>query len=81
MTRAAFQRELSRMSQAEKLQLVQELWDDIAKAPENIRLDAAERRVLDERVEAHRSNPRAAQPWSVVKRRVVAKLKAARRQK
>ena len=79
MTRAAFHRELSKMSRAEKLQLVQDLWDEIAEQSEDIRLSASERKLLDERVVAHERDPKAAQPWSIVKRRVVTKLKSSRR--
>jgi len=79
MTREAFQRELARMSRAQKLQLVQDLWDDIAEVSQDIEIDAQERRLLDARVAAHRRNASAAQPWPAVKRRVLAKLNGARR--
>jgi putative addiction module component (TIGR02574 family) len=79
MTRAAFHRELSKMTRAEKLQLVQDLWDSIAEESDDIQLDSQERRLLDQRVAAHRRNPRAAQPWNTVKRRVIGKIKTSRR--
>ena len=62
-----------------RLALVQELWDSIAEDSKVPKLDEAEGQLLDERVAAHRRHPNAAQPWSIVKRRVVAKLKARRR--
>ena len=81
MTQAAFHRELSKLSQAEKLQLVQDLWDSIAEQPEDIAIDDDERKLLDERLASHRRNPRAAQPWQNVKRRIVARVKSAQRRR
>ena len=44
-----------------------------------MRKSEAEKKLLDERVAEDRNNPGAAQPWSVVKRRIMAKLKSRRR--
>ena len=65
----------------ERLSLVQELWDSIAEEPHAVELTAAEKKLLDERVAADEKNPSAAQPWSTVKRRVMAKVKASRRKR
>jgi putative addiction module component (TIGR02574 family) len=79
MTRTALRTELSKLSRAQRIQLVQELWDTIAEEPDDIELTSAEKKLLDERVAADRKNPSAAQPWSTVKRRVMAKVNASRR--
>ena len=79
MTTKAIREKALALPVAERLTLVQELWDSIADEPREIDLSEAEKRLLQERVAADRKNPSAAQPWAAVKRRVAAKLKSRRR--
>jgi putative addiction module component (TIGR02574 family) len=79
MTAKAIREKALALPVAERLSLVQELWDSIAEQSDDIELSAADKKLLDERVAADRKNPSAAQPWSIVKRRVMTKLKSRRR--
>jgi len=56
---------------AERIQLVEELWDSIAEAPEALPLTEEQGRELDRRLEAHRESPHAAAPWSEVRKRLI----------
>ena len=58
------------LSPAERLQLVEEIWDSIASVPDSIEVTEAQRRALDRRLEAFRANPTAGDPWEVVKARI-----------
>ena len=59
----------SSLPMAEKLRVVQDLWDDIAThSGDEIPLSDEQRRVLDARLEAHVRDPSGARPWEVVRR-------------
>jgi len=60
---------------AERLQLVEELWDSIAADAdaEALPLTDAERVPVDERIDELRSNPAAGQPWSSVRAQILGK--------
>lgn len=49
--------QIERLSTAQKLQLLGELWDSIAADPKNVPVSEEERALLRERLEAHRQNP------------------------
>lgn len=57
------------LSPAEKLQLVQDLWDDIAANPSAIPVSESQIRELDERRENLQRNPGSALSWEEVQRR------------
>jgi putative addiction module component (TIGR02574 family) len=58
--------EAKKRSFAEKMQLVEDLWDAIAEEAAHRPLSAAQKRLLDERVRESRANPDAARPWEEV---------------
>ncbi len=62
--------EILSLSVKERLRIVEEIWDSIAASPEEIPLDAAQRKELDRRKREHRQNPSAAKPWSEIKARL-----------
>ena len=58
------------LSIAERLQLVEDVWDSIATEQPDataLPLTAAERAELDRRLDAHRNDPAAALPWAEVR--------------
>lgn len=57
------------MSVAERILLLQELWDDLAASPDDIELTEAQREELDWRIAEHRAAPDDVQSWPDVKRR------------
>jgi putative addiction module component (TIGR02574 family) len=62
--------ELLKLDVAERLELIEELWDSIASDPQvvgQLPLTDDERRLLDARLQGHRASPGAARPWSEVR--------------
>jgi putative addiction module component (TIGR02574 family) len=53
--------DFSHLSPAERLRLVEELWDSLS--PEDIPLTNAQELELDRREQLHRENPRRGRPW------------------
>jgi len=61
------------LSPSEKLQLVEDLWDDLAAAPEAVPVHDWQKRELARRKANLLKNPAAALPWEEVKRKVRAR--------
>ena len=51
---------------ADRLQLIEELWDSLAVTPEAILVPDAQRKELARRSRKHARNPSAAKPWEEV---------------
>jgi putative addiction module component (TIGR02574 family) len=58
------------LSPSEKLQLVEDLWDDLAAAPEAVPVHDWQKQELARRKTNLMKNPALGQPWDEVKRRV-----------
>jgi len=58
------------LSPSEKLQLVEDLWDDLASVPEEVPVHDWQKRELERRKANLMRNPASALPWEEVKRRV-----------
>ena len=58
------------LSPAEKLQLVEDLWDDLAATPEAVPVHDWQKEELDRRKANLRKNPASGLTWEEVKRRV-----------
>lgn len=58
------------LSPAEKLQLVEDLWDDLAATPETIPLHDWQKEELDRRKENLMKHPSSGLSWDEIKRRV-----------
>lgn len=61
------------LSIPERIQLVEDIWDTIANEPEEIKLTAEEKRIIDERLAAYHKNPDLGSPWEDVYKRIVSK--------
>jgi putative addiction module component (TIGR02574 family) len=61
---------LDRLSLAERILLVEELWDSIAASPEAVTLTEAQQQDLQHRLDAYRDHPKAGSPWEEVKTRL-----------
>lgn len=61
-----------RLSIAERLELVEDIWDSIAADADAdaLPLTDAERALLEERLAEHAANPGPGEPWSVVRARI-----------
>jgi putative addiction module component (TIGR02574 family) len=61
---------IDRLSIAERILLVEEIWDSIADKPEEVPLTDAQREELERRLAAYEANPRAGSTWEEVKARL-----------
>jgi putative addiction module component (TIGR02574 family) len=61
---------VTELSVAERILLVEELWDAIADDPEEIALTPAQRRELDRRLLRYRQTKAAGSTWAEVKARL-----------
>jgi putative addiction module component (TIGR02574 family) len=57
---------IDRLSVDERIALVQAIWDSISAEVERQPLTEAQRKEVDRRLAAHRTNPEAAIPWEQV---------------
>lgn len=56
---------------AERLRLVEAIWDSIADAPDGIELTESQRAELERRLDNYEKNPDAGSPWVEVKARIL----------
>jgi len=59
-----------RLSVAERIQLVEDIWDSIAAVPEAVPLTDGQREELDRRLESYHRDPAAGEPWEEVRERI-----------
>ena len=61
------------LSVAERIELVEYLWDSIAEVPESVELTAEQKKILSDRLNAYHKNPDSGSPWDEVKKRIKAR--------
>jgi len=66
--------EIGRLTPAEKLQLVQDLWNEIAASGDQQPIPDWHRRVLEEEDASYRANPLDGAPWPEVQARLLGRL-------
>lgn len=59
--------DILQLSVAERLQLVEDIWDSIATTSNNLPLTAAQEQELDRRMAAYEQNPTEGLPWDEFK--------------
>jgi putative addiction module component (TIGR02574 family) len=59
--------DIEQLSVAERIQLVEDLWDSLAMTPEVVSVTQAQRDELDRRLLAHHENPSEGASWAQVK--------------
>lgn len=62
--------DIRELSVAERIQLVEDIWDSIATTPETLPLTDSQRQELDRRLQSHQENPNAGSSWDEVKARL-----------
>jgi putative addiction module component (TIGR02574 family) len=62
--------EIKKLSVAERIMIVEEIWDSIAADQESLDVTEAQRHELDRRLDAYHSSPEEGSSWDEVKRRV-----------
>jgi putative addiction module component (TIGR02574 family) len=63
--------ELETLSLPEKLQLVEDLWDSIARSAADVPIPEWQKEELTRRKKRYLQNPDSAQPWSQVKKSIL----------
>ncbi len=58
---------------SERLQLVEDIWNSIADAPEALELTEEDKRFIDQRLEARERDPGAGSPWEEVYARITSR--------
>jgi len=62
--------EILELPVAERIRLVETIWDSIAEVPEAVDLSEAQRAELDRRLAAYEHDPSLGSPWSEVRSRI-----------
>jgi putative addiction module component (TIGR02574 family) len=62
--------DFSQLTVAERIMLVEEIWDSIAAEQAAVPLTSAQEAELDRRLEAHRQSPHEGASWEDVKARI-----------
>ena len=63
--------EILKLNVAERIQLVEDIWDSIASIPESIELTLDQRKELERRLALYRQNPIEGTPWGVLREQLV----------
>ena len=66
------------LTPAERIRLVQDIWDSIAAEPENVEVPEEHLRLIDERLREHGRDPSNVLTWPQVKRKLRRELARAR---
>jgi len=70
MTQSEIAAEIKQLTVAERLLLVQEIWDSIVADQESLPITEAQRDELDKRLEAYGAAPEEGSTWEEVKQRL-----------
>jgi putative addiction module component (TIGR02574 family) len=70
MTHAALREELLKLSAAERLELIEELWDSLDEEDEALALTDAQREDLERRLAEAEADPTGGSPWEEVRERI-----------
>jgi putative addiction module component (TIGR02574 family) len=74
MTQHAKFPELAQLPVADRLQILEEVWDSLTAAPEAIQVPDWHKTELDRRLESLASEPGTGRSWSEVKTEILARL-------
>lgn len=59
------------LSVAQRLLIVEQIWDSIAENPDSVPLTDSQKQELDKRLNSYQRNPEAGSPWKDVKERIL----------
>ncbi|MEI6436423.1 MAG: addiction module protein [Bacteroidota bacterium] len=63
-------KEILKLSIDERIHLVQTIWDSIAVDTQESEISEEHKKILDERLEAHKNNPKDVVSWEEIKKSV-----------
>jgi len=58
------------LSVAERVQLVEDIWDSIVEVPQEVPLTEEQKAELDRRLDAYHQDPNEGSPWGLVRERI-----------
>ena len=61
---------IKRLSVAERVRLVQDIWDTLQPTADELPLTEEQREIVDRRLEEHHRDPSSAIPWEEVRARI-----------
>lgn len=61
------------LSVAERIQLVEDIWDTIAEVPDEVGLTDSQKAEIDRRLDAYHRNPEEGFPWDMVRERILSR--------
>ena len=67
-------KDLKKLSKSEKILLINDLWDEVAKTEDDIPLSQNTKELLDKRYEAFQANPNVGLPWDDFKKKIQSEL-------
>ena len=56
---------------AERILIVEDIWDSIAEAPHSISITESEKKELERRLDSYHKNKSQGTPWDIVKARIL----------
>ena len=62
--------DILKLSVSERILMVEAIWDSITEEVEELELSPEVKRLLDERLEAHKNNPNEGYDWDEVKAKI-----------
>lgn len=62
--------DILKLSVSERILMVEAIWDSITEDEDKLELSEETKRLLDDRMEAHRKNPNEGSNWEEVKARI-----------
>jgi len=63
-------KDILELSVSERIQLAEDIWDSIAKVPDDVRLSNDQKMELDRRLDSYCDDPAKVSPWDVVRERI-----------
>ncbi len=58
------------LSVAERIQLIEDIWDSIVEMPQEVPLTEEQKAELDRRLDAYHQDPTEGSPWGLVRERI-----------
>lgn len=61
------------LSVAERIQLVEDIWDTIVEVPDEVDLTDLQKAEIDRRLDAYHRSPEEGSPWDTVRERILSR--------
>jgi len=61
------------LSVAERVQLVEDIWDNIVEVPDELGLTDSQKAEIDRRLDAYHRSPEEGSPWDTVRERILSR--------